>query len=136
MHPLKWFGIIILYTIITLLTVYFIPSGSLFWGVTVFFGFTFIAFLPGYCLVSLLFQEGKLDLIEKVVLSVALSFSIAGISGLFLGLTSIGFTTSYITESLTIIVIVLAFFAMLRKTGVIKLPSRKTLVKNPAQAAG
>jgi len=136
LHPLKWFGIIILYTIITLLTVYFIPSGSLFWGVTVFFGFTFIAFLPGYCLVSLLFQEGKLDLIEKVVLSVALSFSIAGISGLFLGLTSIGFTTSYITESLTIIVIVLAFFAMLRKTGVIKLPSRKTLVKNPAQAAG
>ena len=136
MHPLKWFGIIILYTIITLLTVYYIPSGSLFWGVTVFFGFTFIAFLPGYCLVSLLFQEGKLDLIEKVVLSVALSFSIAGISGLFLGLTSIGFTTSYITESLTIIVIVLAFFAMLRKTGVIKLPSRKTLVKNPAQAAG
>jgi len=136
LHPLKWFGIIILYTIITLLTVYYIPSGSLFWGVTVFFGFTFIAFLPGYCLVSLLFQEGKLDLIEKVVLSVALSFSIAGISGLFLGLTSIGFTTSYITESLTIIVIVLAFFAMLRKTGVIKLPSRKTLVKNPAQAAG
>jgi len=136
LHPLKWFGIIILYTVVTLLSVYYIPSGSLLWGVTVFFGFTFIAFLPGYCLVSLLFQEGKLDIIEKTVLSVALSFSIAGISGLFLGLTSIGFTTSYITESLTIIVIVLAFFAMLRKTGVIKFPSRKTLVKNSAQATG
>lgn len=133
MHPLKWFGIIILYTVVTLLCVYYIPSGSILWGVTVFFGFTFVAFVPGYCLLSLLFQEGKLDIIEKTVLSVALSFSIAGISGLFLGLSSAGLTVSSITKSLTIIVIALAFLAMLRKTGLIRLPSRKLHAQIPKE---
>jgi uncharacterized membrane protein len=133
LHPLKWLGIIILYTVVTLLCVYYIPSGSSLWGVTVFFGFTFVAVVPGYCLVSLLFQEGKLDIIEKTVLSVALSFSIAGISGLFLGLSSVGLTVSSITRSLSIIVIALAFLAMLRKTGLIRLPSRKLHMRSPSQ---
>ena len=89
LHPLKWLGIILFYTVITLLCVYYIPNGSILSGLTIFFGYTFVAFVPGYCLVSFLFSEGKLDIIEKAVLSVALSFSIAGISGLFLGLSSV-----------------------------------------------
>ena len=135
MHPLKWFGIIVLYTVVTLLCVYYIPNGSSLSGVTVFFGFTFVAFVPGYCLLSLLFQEGKLDIIEKTVLSVALSFSIAGISGLFLGLSSVGLTVSTITRSLSITVIVIAFLAMLRKTGLIRLPSRKLHAQNPKEVS-
>jgi uncharacterized membrane protein len=79
------------------------------------FGFTFVAVIPGYCLVSLLFREGKLDLVEKAVLSVALSFSIVGVSGLFLGLSPIGITTASITFSLGIIVVILAFLAFVRK---------------------
>jgi len=92
--PTSWFGIIVLYTILTLLFVYFIPDGSQFSVFTIVFGFFFVAVVPGYSLVSLLFQEGKLDLIEKAVLSVALSFSIAGVG---------------------IIVVVLAFLTLLRK---------------------
>jgi uncharacterized membrane protein len=113
--PTSWLGIIVLYTILTLLFVYFIPSDSPFSAITVVFGFTFVAVVPGYCLVSLLFQEGKLDLVEKAVLSVALSFSIAGLSGLFLGLSPIGITTSSLTISLSAIVLVLAFLAFIRK---------------------
>jgi len=79
------------------------------------FGFIFVAVIPGYCLVSLLFQEGKLDLVEKAVLSVALSFSIVGAAGLFLGLSPIGITTTSIVISLSCIVVVLAFLAFLRK---------------------
>jgi uncharacterized membrane protein len=79
------------------------------------FGFIFVAVVPGYCLVSLLFQEGKLDLVEKAVLSVALSFSLAGVSGLFLGLSPIGITTTSIVISLSSIVVVLAFLAFVRK---------------------
>ena len=79
------------------------------------FGFIFVAVVPGYCLVSLLFHEGKLDLVEKAVLSVALSFSIAGVSGLFLGLSPIGMTTTSLTVSLGSIVLVLAFLAFIRK---------------------
>ena len=135
MNPLKWFGVIILYTAVTLLCVYYIPNGSILSAFTVFFGFTFVAFVPGYCLVSLLFQEGKLDIIEKTVLSVALSFSIAGISGLFLGISSIGLTVSSITQSLSFIVVVLAFLALLRKTRIIRMPQRGVTVPNPAQVS-
>jgi uncharacterized membrane protein len=127
-----WFGIIILYTVLTLLCVYFIPSDSLFSVVRIILGFTFVAVVPGYCLVSFLFQEGKLDLGEKAVLSVALSFSVAGISGLFLGLSPIGINFTSITESLSIIVIVLAILAFLRKTGIVKLQMRKLRAQNPA----
>ncbi|MCW4017191.1 MAG: DUF1616 domain-containing protein [Candidatus Bathyarchaeota archaeon] len=125
MKPALWFGIIVLYTAFTLFSVYFIPSDSAFSVIRIFFGFTFVTFAPGYCLVSFLFQERKLDFGEKTVLSVALSFSIAGISGLFLGLSSIGINVASITQSLSIIVVVLAFLALLRKAGLIKVPTKK-----------
>ena len=115
MKPTRWLEIIVLYTILTLLFVYFIPNDSPFSVLTMVFVFVFITVAPGYCLVSLLFQEGKLDLVEKAVLSVALSFSIAGLSGLFLGLSPIGMTTASLTISLSSIVVVLAFLACLRK---------------------
>ena len=111
----SWFGIIVLYTFLTVLFVYFIPKDSPFSVLTGVFGFIFVAIVPGYCLVSLLFQKGKLDVVEKAVLSVALSFSIAGVSGLFLGLSPIGITTSSIVISLSSIVMVLAFLAFIRK---------------------
>ena len=115
MKPISWFGIIVLFTVVTLLFVYFVPSGSPFSVFNYVFGFIFVAVVPGYCLVSLIFQEGKLDLIEKSVLSVALSFSIAGLSGLFLGLSPIGITTASLTVSLSSIVLILAFLAFVRK---------------------
>jgi len=132
--PTKWFGAVILYTVLTLVCVYLIPADSALVYFTYFFGFTFVAFLPGYCLVSLLFQEGKLDLIEKLVLSVALSFSLAGVSGLFLGLSPIGINARSITYSLTAIVLVLAFLAYLRKTGLLRMliRGRKPEQANPA----
>jgi uncharacterized membrane protein len=111
----NWFGIIVLYTVVTLMFVYFIPTDSPFSVLTSIFGFIFVAVVPGYCLVNLLFKEGKLDIVEKAVLSVALSFSIAGMSGLFLGLSPIGMTTASLTISLSIIVVVLAFLALIRK---------------------
>jgi hypothetical protein len=48
-----------------------------------------------------------------------------------LGLSSVGLTVSSITKSLSITVIVIAFLAMLRKTGLIRLPSRKVQGQNP-----
>ncbi len=121
MKHTSWFGIIVLYTVVTLSFVYFIPNDSVFSVFTSLFGFVFVAVIPGYCLVNLLFKEGKLDIIEKTVLSVALSFSIAGMSGLFLGLSPIGMTTVSLTISLSIIVVVLAFLALIRKTRFVKI---------------
>lgn len=110
-----WLGIIILFTALTMLFVYLIPSNSLFSGLTYFFGFIFVAVMPGYCLVNVLFKDGKLEFVEISVLSVALSFSIAGVSGLFLGLSPIGLATSSITFTLSGIVLILAFLAFLKK---------------------
>lgn len=115
MKNTSWFGIIALYTVVTLVFVYFIPNDSPFSVLTSIFGFVFVAVVPGYCLVNLLFKDGKLDIIEKAVLSVALSFSIAGMSGLFLGLSPIGMTTASLTISLSVIVMVLSVLALIRK---------------------
>ena len=111
----SWFGIIVLYTVLTISFAYFIPNDSPFSVFNYVFGFVFVSIMPGYCLVSLLFQERKLDLIEKAVLSVAVSFSLVGVTGLFLGLSPIGITRASIIISLSIIVVVFAFLAFVRK---------------------
>jgi len=121
----KWLGLIVGYTVLTLLCVVFIPNGSLLSVFRIVVAYVFVAFIPGYCLISFLFQDGKLDFAERLVLSVALSFSVVGISGLFLGLSPIGINETSIVEITTGIVVVLAVLAYLRKVGVVKVPSRK-----------
>lgn len=81
------------------------------------FGFVFVAFLPGYCLVHILFLgKNRLDFAEELVLSVALSFGLAGLDGLFLGLSPIGITFLPITISLSVLTLVLAAVAFVRQT--------------------
>lgn len=83
-----------------------------------FFGFVFVSFLPGYCLVNILFLgRNKLDFVEEIVLSVALSFGLAGLVGLFLGLSPIGIDFYSITISLSLLVLLLATVALIRKRG-------------------
>jgi len=102
---------------LTLIAAYFIPSDSLFVFLRYAFGFVFVAFLPGYCLVSILFiNKNKLDLIEEITLSVALSFALDGLVGLFLGLSPIGINFTSITISLSTLVLVFAAIAFVRKT--------------------
>jgi uncharacterized membrane protein len=97
---------------------YFIPNNSelAFMIPRYFFAFVFVAFLPGYCLVNLLFiGKNKLDLVEEIVLSVALSFGLDGLDGLFLGLSPIGINLASITVSLSVLVMVFAVVGFLRK---------------------
>ncbi len=115
--PLLWFGLIISFTVLTMLFVYVVPSDSLFFIIRYVFSFVFVAILPGYCLVTVLFsKKNKLELVEETVLSVALSFGIAGLVGLVLGLSPIGINFTSITVSLTAIVSVLAVVAFLLKS--------------------
>lgn len=99
---------------------YLIPSSPNFSFLLIpryFFSFVFIAFLPGYCLVNVLFLgKNKIDFVEQLVLSVALSFGLTGLVGLFLGLSPIGFNFTSITVSLSILVLVLAGIALVRKS--------------------
>jgi uncharacterized membrane protein len=80
------------------------------------FAFVFVAFLPGYCLVNMLFLgKNRLDFVEEIVLSVALSFGLDGLVGLFLGLSPIGINFISITFSLSTLVLVFAVGAFIRK---------------------
>jgi uncharacterized membrane protein len=116
LKPTRWFEIVVSYTILTMLVVYSVPSDSIFFAVRYLFSFVFLAFVPGYCLVNLLFSRGnQLELVEKIVLSVALSFGVTGLVGLFLGLSPVGIDFTSISLSLAVIVLVLAIAAFLVK---------------------
>jgi uncharacterized membrane protein len=96
--------------------VYLIPNDSPFVFIR-YVSFVFVVFFPGYCLVNLLFLgKNKVDLPETLVLSVALSFGLAGLDGLFLGLSPIGMTFTSISVSLGVLVLVLAVLAFVRKS--------------------
>lgn len=116
MKPSRLLGIIVLFTVLTMSIVYVVPGDSPFFILRCVLGFIFVAILPGYCLVSILFaRENKLDLIEEIVLSVALSFGLVGLMGLLLGLSPVGINFTSITVSLSVIVLVLAVVAFIRK---------------------
>ena len=86
LKPLTWFEIIVGFTVLTLAVTYLIPGDSLFAVLRYVFGFVFVVFLPGYCLINILFMgKNRIDPIEQAVLSVALSFGLDGLAGLFLG---------------------------------------------------
>ena len=74
--------------------------------------------------------KNQVDIIEQLVLSVALTFGLDGLVGLFLGLSPIGIQFVPITVSLTVIVLVLATVALIRMT---RLPSFQM---QPAQQIG
>jgi uncharacterized membrane protein len=96
--------------------------------------FVFIVFLPGYCLVNILFLgKNRIDLIESLVLSIALSFGLAGLTGLFLGLSPVGINFQSITVSLSVIVVALSVIAFIRKGREKELPILQ--VQSPEQVS-
>ena len=119
MQSVRWFGIILAFTALTMLCTYLVPSNPegnplayLRYGLSI----AFVVLVPGYCLVKILFRKkNKLDVVEESVLSVALSFGIAGLAGLFLGLSPIGIGFTSITVSLSVIVLLLATTAFILK---------------------
>ena len=116
LKPLKWLEIIIAFTVLTLAVTYLIPGDSLFAVLRYVFGFVFVVFLPGYCLINILFiGKNSIDPVEQSVLSVALSFGLDGLAGLFLGLSPIGINFTSITVSLSGMVLVFAVVAFARK---------------------
>ncbi len=119
MKPLIWLLAIVTITAFTMLFTYFIPVDSPFVYLRYTFGIIFVVIVPGYCLINILFRKrNKLDLVEQAVLSVALSFGLLGLTGLFLGLTPIKLNFSSITVSvtgLTLLLAVIAFILMIKK---------------------
>jgi uncharacterized membrane protein len=130
LKPARWLEIIVLYTVLTMLTVYFVSGNSPLFVIRYLLGFVFVSFLPGYCLVNILFiGVNRIDLVENLVLSVALSFGITGLVGLFLGLSPIGINFTSITISLSAIVLGLGLVAFVRK-------NREPTANKPTETVG
>lgn len=103
----------------TLLATLFVTTEPLIY-VRYILSFVFVVFLPGYCLVNILFiGKNRIDFVETLVLSVALSFGLTGLIGLFLGLSPIGIDFASITISLNALVFALASVAYIRKVKVL-----------------
>jgi uncharacterized membrane protein len=134
LKSLRWLEIVVSFTVITLLSTYLIPADSLLVGIRYVLGYSFIVFLPGYCLVNILFLgKNRIDFVETLVLSIALSFGLTGIVGLFLGLSPIGITFVPITVSLGVLVLALAAIAYIRKNKEKELPVLQ--VQSPQQVS-
>lgn len=122
MKPTRWLAIVLFFTVLTLLATYLVQTEPLIY-IRYTLSFIFIVFMPGYCLVNILFLgKNRIDLIESLVLSIALSFGLAGLTGLFLGLSPVGINFQSITISLSVIVIALTVIAYVRKSREKELP--------------
>jgi uncharacterized membrane protein len=136
MKPLRWFEIIVLLTVLTMLCTYFIPADSVLVSLRYAIGIIFVFLVPGNCLVNILFRKrNKLDIVEEAVLSVALSSGIAGLAGLFLGLSPIGITFTSVTVSLSGITLILAATAYILKTKELNHPDQQVANQPTANIA-
>jgi uncharacterized membrane protein len=82
-----WF--LILLAIALVLIILFIPNT----GIRAILGLPFILFTPGYALITALFpRRSSIDTIERIALSIGLSFAVVALLGLALNYTSWGIT--------------------------------------------
>ena len=77
-----------------------------------------ILFIPGYCLLAVLFpQEGEIDLFERIALSFGLSIAVVPLMGLGLNFTPWGIRLEPIVMALTLFTLVLILIAQYRRAG-------------------
>lgn len=113
----RWFWIAIGVSVLSFISILFIPeTGTPLSYVRYVFAFVLVAFLPGYCLTETLFpREDALDVIERFTFSIALSFAVTALVGLFLSFSSLSLTLATALPALGSLVIVLAVVALIRK---------------------
>lgn len=113
----RWFWIAIVISVLSFISILFIPeTGTPLSYIRYIFAFVLVAFLPGYCLTETLFpREDALDVIERFTFSIALSFAVTALVGLFLSFSSLSLTLATALPALGSLVIVLAVVALIRK---------------------
>jgi len=115
-----WFHLVVLASLLTILTIYVLPST---YPIVIFrwiLGSVFVLFLPGYVTVQALFAgRRELDDIERFALSVGLSLAITPLMGLLLNYTPWGIRLDPIALSLSIFTLGMATIATIRKYNLI-----------------
>lgn len=80
------------------------------WGLT----FTFSIFVPGYCLLILLFPRRELDAVETICVSIGLSFAILSIVGLFTNFMMGSIAIQFLMPVLSIVILAFVVASVLR----------------------
>lgn len=116
-HNNYWFWITVGITILSFVTIILIPGNEYPVSyIRYIFAFALVSFLPGYSLTETLFPKKiSLDIIERIVFSIGLSFALTALVGLFLSFSSLGLTLNTALPILGSLVIILAFISLIRK---------------------
>ena len=109
-----WFWIIISLTVITNMLVFLVSEQSFLMPIRWVVGYLFCFFIPGYCAIKLLFPKKELDVVETIILSVALSLAIIPMVGLVVNFVVGSIALPPIMLFLSLVVFILASTAYLK----------------------
>jgi len=135
LNKAAWYWMTVAFTALTLTIVLFIPSNLLFAeDLRILIGGIFLAVLPGYSLLRLLFPRARkpsdkttsIDLFERFALSLGLSLVIAPLAGLMLNYTPWGITLVPITVVLVVLTLIFATAASGREYQIANSPRSST----------
>jgi len=119
-----WFWGAIAALLVTLASIYLLPSTPPFVYVRYIFGSIAVLFLPGYTLIEALYPKKEdLDGLERLALSIGLSLALVPLVGLLLNYTPWGIRLDPIVVSLALLDIFLASAGAARKESYIRLAS-------------
>jgi hypothetical protein len=111
-----WYWTIIALAFATITVVFTVPVNAFPMVYTRYvLGFIFVLFLPGFCLIKVLYPTKELDNMERIVLSIGTSLAIVPIIGLLLYYTPWGINTTPVTLSLLALTMTLATAAVIRE---------------------
>jgi len=112
----SWYWVIVALAIGTTAAVFIVTEEAFpFIYARYFFGFIFVLYLPGYCLIRTLFPQRELDNIERIALSIGVSLALVPVTGLLLNYTPWGITLTPVTLALLALTMALATAAVTRE---------------------
>ena len=136
-YGLPWdLKIVLLWTVLCIVSIYMPVINQSF--LRLILALPLILFIPGYVLMAALFPDStNIDTIERIVFSIGTSIVITPLIGLCLNFTSWGIRLNPLLISLTVVIVVLVFFAGNRRTRTppdtrytIPLPEIRHIVQN------
>jgi len=102
--------------------------------ITIVFALPVVLFIPGYCLIAVLFpKKGDIDLSERILLSFGLSIAVVPLIALWLNFTPWGIQLDSIVISLTLLTWLLILVAYYRR---VHLPSEEQFIFPFFEVAG
>ncbi len=102
---LKYTGIIVLILVLVSLAIGLFSNLTMLESFRIVFGSVYVLFLPGYLISYIFFPPAKIDVIERIALSFALSIAIVPLFVFYLNL--IGLRINFINSFLTILGIII-----------------------------